>query len=483
MNMSIITDMRALIASTVSVACGAALVVPMILPQTMGAPTAVAADAAAPGSAARAAEDGIQSLPLRPLDGGTRSGGERPPAGAVGLAARDVEPYALVGIVWSDATTALDGVAQVRTRSRESGEWSGWHDMHVSAEHGPDAESAERRAGTVRGGTDPLWVGDADGVQARVLPGEADTHGGHAHDEPAAGSAAADAAAGLPDGLRLELVTPGDDSAAGEPVPRGRTADAREGSAQEDAAAEQTTAERLEAELDQEPAQDAEQDTEQETEAGGQDTDTGEDEDARRDGQEAAIGRPGIVTRPGWGANEGWREPGYSYTKVVKTVFVHHTAGTNNYTCAQAPSVIRSIYQYHTQSQGWRDIGYNFLVDKCGTVYEGRAGGVARAVLGAHTYGFNHNSMGVAVLGSYNGTAASSEVTAALARLSGWKLGLDGRSPTGTWRRVSAGGKYARGTVVTMHNISGHRDGFSTECPGDRLYGQLPAIRAAAGRL
>ena len=97
--------------------------------------------------------------------------------------------------------------------------------------------------------------------------------------------------------------------------------------------------------------------------------------------------RPGIVTRAGWGADESIRESGFVYTGDVRAVFVHHTDTANDYSCTDTPKIIRSIYQYHVKSNGWRDIGYNFLVDRCGTIYEGRAGGVASAVLGAHTLG------------------------------------------------------------------------------------------------
>lgn len=117
--------------------------------------------------------------------------------------------------------------------------------------------------------------------------------------------------------------------------------------------------------------------------------------------------RPRIVTRRGWGANENLRERGFVYTKKVKAAFVHHTASGNKYSCSQVPSLIRGIYRYHVVSSGWRDIGYNFLVDKCGNIYEGRAGGVAKAVKGAHTLGFNTNSMGIAVLGNFAGDEAA----------------------------------------------------------------------------
>ncbi|WP_374209166.1 N-acetylmuramoyl-L-alanine amidase [Kitasatospora sp. A2-31] len=104
---------------------------------------------------------------------------------------------------------------------------------------------------------------------------------------------------------------------------------------------------------------------------------------ARRADHEAP--RPGIVTRAGWGADESLRDPGFVYTGQVRAVFVHHTATATDYSCSDAPQMIRAIYQYHVQSNGWRDIGYNFLVDRCGTIYEGRAGGVDQPVFGAHT--------------------------------------------------------------------------------------------------
>jgi uncharacterized protein with LGFP repeats len=167
----------------------------------------------------------------------------------------------------------------------------------------------------------------------------------------------------------------------------------------------------------------------------------------------------------------------------VKAAFVHHTASGNNYTCAQAPSVIRSIYRYHVGSMGWRDIGYNFLVDKCGKIYEGRAGGVAKPVLGAHTLGFNTNSMGVAVIGTYSSTKPSSSAVKAIAQLAAWKLGLHGMNPKGKTSLTSGGGNlYPKGKSVRLNVISGHRDGFLTACPGGKLYGKLGTARSTAAK-
>ncbi|MDX3248595.1 peptidoglycan recognition protein, partial [Streptomyces sp. ME18-1-4] len=193
--------------------------------------------------------------------------------------------------------------------------------------------------------------------------------------------------------------------------------------------------------------------------------------------------RPTIVTRRGWGADESLRESGFRYTTSVKAAFVHHTASGNSYKCSQVPSVIRGIYRYHVKSMGWRDIGYNFLVDKCGKIYEGRAGGVAKPVLGAHTLGFNTNSMGIAVLGTFSSAKPNSATVTAVARLTAWKLGLFGANPKGKTYLKSAGGNlYAKGKNVRLNVISGHRDGYATECPGKQLYGKLGSARSTAAR-
>ncbi|MFJ9953450.1 N-acetylmuramoyl-L-alanine amidase [Kitasatospora sp. NPDC091207] len=201
------------------------------------------------------------------------------------------------------------------------------------------------------------------------------------------------------------------------------------------------------------------------------------------DGHQAA--RPAIVTRAGWGADESLRDPQVEYTGPVRVVFVHHTATATEYACADAPRVIRAIYQYHVQSNGWRDIGYNFLVDRCGTVYEGRAGGAELPVHGAHTLGFNADSAGVAALGTFVTDTPPPPVPDGLARLAAWKLGLTGQDAAGRTQLVSSSSasRYPKGTSVTFEAVSGHRDAFNTECPGAALYPLLPAVRTQAALL
>ncbi|MFJ6214597.1 peptidoglycan recognition protein [Streptomyces sp. NPDC092296] len=192
--------------------------------------------------------------------------------------------------------------------------------------------------------------------------------------------------------------------------------------------------------------------------------------------REYTADRPAIVTRAGWKADESLIKGSTpEYTGTVKVVFVHHTATGNDYDCAEADALIRSIYRYHVQSNGWRDIGYNFLVDKCGTLYEGRSGGVARPVMGAHTLGFNSDSTGIAALGTFSDGETPVKMLEAIARLAAWKLGLGGRDPLGS---AVLGSKQ-----TTLRAISGHRDALATQCPGNALYAELPQIRSEAAEL
>jgi uncharacterized protein with LGFP repeats len=191
-----------------------------------------------------------------------------------------------------------------------------------------------------------------------------------------------------------------------------------------------------------------------------------------------------IASRAQWGADESLVKAAPDYDRAVKAVFVHHTDTGNAYTCDQSAQVIRSIFTYHVTSLGWDDIGYNFLIDKCGTLFEGRAGGVDRPVHGAHTYGFNTDTTGVAVLGTYISVTPTQAVQDAIAKVAAWKLGITGQDPAGKVTLTSLApngtGKYPYGSQVSFNTISGHRDGFATECPGDALYARLPAIRTAA---
>ena len=160
---------------------------------------------------------------------------------------------------------------------------------------------------------------------------------------------------------------------------------------------------------------------------------------------------------------------------------VHHTVSLNDYTPEEAPQIVLAICRYHRNSNGWNDIGYNALVDKYGTLYEGRAGGLDQAVIGAHAQGFNSQTAGIANIGDYTSVGASQESLAATATYIRWKLGVHGQPLSGPVTLTSAGGsasRYSAGSSATLERVSGHRDTGKTACPGDALYGQLDDIRA-----
>lgn len=198
-----------------------------------------------------------------------------------------------------------------------------------------------------------------------------------------------------------------------------------------------------------------------------------------------AAPRPAIVARKAWRADERLVKERPTQSGPVNAVFVHHTGHSNDYDCADVPRMLREMQRAHVQGEGWDDMGYNFVVDRCGTIYEGRAGSIGRPIHGAHTKGFNAGTIGIAALGTFDaGTKVPPALEAALAKVAAWKLkpGVDAR---GTVRLVSTNDEslFKKGEAARLHVISGHRDSFHTNCPGDALYGRLPAIRDAVASL
>ena len=192
---------------------------------------------------------------------------------------------------------------------------------------------------------------------------------------------------------------------------------------------------------------------------------------------------PEIVTRAGWGADEGMRKGPQEFAPVSKLV-VHHTVTPND--DPDPAQTVRAIYAYHTRHNGWNDIGYNFVVDQQGRVYEGRWARVyrpgeapngedeqGRGVIGAHAKAVNPGTVGIAVLGDYSGGhVPPGPALDGLVRLLAWKAGRHGIDPHGTAPFTAKDG-----SPRTFPNISGHRDVGQTGCPGSRLYERLPEIR------
>ena len=189
---------------------------------------------------------------------------------------------------------------------------------------------------------------------------------------------------------------------------------------------------------------------------------------------------PPYVTRAQWGAAGCPPRSSPDYGEV-RSVHVHHTVSLNDYTPAEAPGIVLAICRYHRNSNGWNDIGYNALVDKYGTLYEGRAGGLDQAVVGAQAQGFNSVTAGISNIGDHTSLPQTPEALAAMASYIRWKLTIHGQPLGGRVTVTSAGGsasRYGAGARVTLERVIGHRDTGRTACPGAALYAQLPELRA-----
>ncbi len=189
------------------------------------------------------------------------------------------------------------------------------------------------------------------------------------------------------------------------------------------------------------------------------------------------AGSPPILTRAAWGANESLRRAPPRYAESLEFALVHHTAGAAGATPAEAAAIVRGILAYHVQGNGWDDIGYNFLVDRFGNVYEGRYGGVDRNVIGAHAEGFNNGSVGVSMIGTFSKTAPPPAQLQALEKVLAWRLDLAHIDPFSTVSVMSRGNsKFPTGQMVSLRAVSAHRDTGPTTCPGDAAYAKLGEI-------
>ena len=178
---------------------------------------------------------------------------------------------------------------------------------------------------------------------------------------------------------------------------------------------------------------------------------------------------PHVVTRSEWGVDLSLGDRCWNprIGEAFKMVFVHHTAGSNDYTRAEAAAVVRGVYAYHTQSRGWCDIGYNFLVDRYGNLYVGRRGGMRLPVRGSHAGDYNVNTTGIALMGKFTSQPATRPMKHSLVQLIAWRMGT---AYHGAYHGPRVHGK-------RFHRISGHSDAMSTTCPGDQVYAWLPTLR------
>ncbi len=316
--------------------------------------------------------------------------------------------YGAVGVTWAHGEQVADDEIGIEVRTRRDGAWTAWSAMEYHDDHGPDPDSAEGQG--ARPGTDALLVGEVDRVQVRI---------------------GTDAAA--PADLQLAVVDPGTASSTARQTPEIDTA------ALDGAPADTTGTTSADGDLELATA--------------------------------VTAPKPKIFSRAQWGANENLRDPGSLRYFEVHAGFVHHTVNANAYTRAQVPGIIRGIYAYHTQSRGWSDIGYNYLVDRFGRMWEGRFGGVDRPVVGAHTLGYNDDAFAMSAIGNFEEVRPSEAMVEAYGALFAWKLALHGVDASSSRQYVTS--RY-------FPAVNGHRDADSTACPGQYLYNRIGDIRELA---
>lgn len=433
------------VAATVAVAAPAASVVTLDIVAPQHPPGVPGGDQVAASGALVASapvEPEVREIPVGDAGGGTAQATAQAVArgalagedsGTEVAAITDPEPvsgFTTVGVTWKHGVEVDEDDIVVSVRSLEDGAWSGWEELEYHDDHGPDPDSAE--ALRARPGTDPILVGNVDQVQVKV--------------ETADGEVPAD--------TEVALIDPGATTDPQVEEPAIDTADLPAAPAPSAAA----------------PA--AVLSAATTTGASGAQT----ADPASTDGVLAAdrawvTPKPKIFSRAQWGADERMRDKSSLSYYEVHAGFVHHTVNANGYTRDQVPALLRGIYAYHTQSKGWSDIGYNFVVDRFGRIWEGRYGGVARPVVGAHTLGYNEYSFAMSALGNFDSAKPSAAMLDAYGRLFAWKLSLHGVSTAATKQQVGD---------RTFPAINGHRDAGTTACPGRYLYNRLTRIRELA---
>ncbi len=442
------------------------------------------------GSAPKPADAGSPSAPAAPGSATTDSGkfpsadpapgtdpaapaltpGGVPPELADQLGAQVKEltretPFSMVALTARD----LSGTsAMIRARTPE-GTWGPWFSTEQVDTRRNDHATADRT------GTEPIYVGRTNAVQVLTTrkaaapiqaPVEGETASAPAQDAPTQGEAATtpaqDGTAPLPGDTAPTPAQDGTAPAQGE----GATAPPAGGPARSGDPAQMTAAALSAVLID--PGRGA------------------ADENLSAVAAPVSGGGPKVITREQWGADESLRtecgEPTV-YDDGVGGITVHHTAGRNDYSRAESAGIVRAIYAYHAKTLNWCDIGYNTLVDKYGQIFEGRYGGLDKAVQGAHAGGFNENTSGVALMGDFESEPPTDAAIQAAGQFIGWRSRVAGLNPMGKTTMYSEGTEftpYAQGEAVQLPTVFAHRDVGNTTCPGDAAYALMDRIREIA---
>jgi hypothetical protein len=372
--------------------------------------------------------------------------------------------FSAVSVTWKNPKEKLDGTAQFRARDAESGTWGAWTTL---PEETNDADGAERAQTALRGGTSSVPTpDDADGVEVRVVDAD-----GKASD--------------LPAGMDVKLIDPGTDPAgirSGTALkPAAFTVDSTETPAGTTAPADPTASTTT--------APDPTAPDPSTTASGSADPTDSASPSASPTVPTAppsTVVKPPIIPQSVWGpglSHDGTPE----YDTDIKAAVVHHTGVDldNQVPCSESARRLREIQQEHV-AKGYYDIGYNFVVDRCGQIFEGRTGGMDLPVHGAHDYGFNTDTVGISYIGNFESARPTKAALDSISRVIAWKFGQYGIKATGTVSLTSngdlgvQGNKIAKGTAKTLPRVFGHRDTNNTACPGANLYPKLARIAAKA---
>jgi hypothetical protein len=386
-------------------------------------------------------------------------------AGRKGLERRSTERFSAVVLTWNDPEAQAKGTPEVRTRDLDTGKWSAWRRITLEPSQ---ADGAEGERAALRGGTESVWTGDSDGVELRVV------------------NADGTEAKGQPSGMDVKLLDPGTDP-EGAPHPAAFSADETPDPATGTPTDPATTAGPTETSATTDPAP-----TDPPTTEVPDPTDTGTPTASPSptptvpEPRPSTVVKPPIITQAEWGASTDY-DGTPTYGDTVKAAVIHHTGvdTDNTVSCADSRARLRTIQQSHF-SQGYFDIGYNFVVDRCGQIFEGRSGGMDLPVIGAHDAGFNTDTVGISYIGNFESAAPSRAGLDAIARVVAWKFGMYGIDPTGKVGLTSgvpqgfSGNKIPEGTTVTLPRVLGHRDTNATACPGANLYPKLSRIAQLA---
>ena len=345
----------------------------------------------------------------------------------------EVDRFFVAGFTWTGGADLPDGV-RIYLRVRENGSWSPWY-LSEAADSGRDDRATP--------GTGEFVTGGADAIQASVV-----------------GSS-------LPAGLKLALVPSrpqGEEILGADDL---TTTQAAPTPVIEDASATENQGTQVDPAAMTLPASPASF-----TRPAAASVAAPATVPVVAPAATTANGLPvAVTTRAEWGANASYMSWDPEYARAGHVV-VHHTAGTNSYSAGQSASIVRGIYYYHAVVLDWGDIGYNFLVDKFGTVFEGRSGSVAapagRMSIGAHARGVNTGTMGISMMGDYSTVSPSDAQLSSVGKMAGWFLKRAGISDVTGWAglHVWTTERYQAGSTISMPRILGHRDVGYTTCPG-----------------